>query len=160
VVREMLEDVGVKIMGMLQNWTTNQYPWQDSTFCAIAFLTRFCQIASGSTILDFVTIFFTELGRQPCVQPPNWKTRSLYLCPPVAGWPSYTPEHGFPFCRLQRLAGLRWRYSNPPPQGETELPTDEILHTFTYFIKSTNTIQFSIIMQSRRLKTVTSSCID
>jgi hypothetical protein len=23
----------------------------------------------------------------------------------------------FPFCRLLRLAGLRWRYSTPPPQG-------------------------------------------
>jgi hypothetical protein len=24
---------------------------------------------------------------------------------------------GFPFCRLLRLAGLRWRYSNLPPHG-------------------------------------------
>jgi hypothetical protein len=24
----------------------------------------------------------------------------------------------FPFCCLLRLAGLRWRYSNPPPHGE------------------------------------------
>jgi hypothetical protein len=24
---------------------------------------------------------------------------------------------GFPFCRLLRLSGLRWRYSNPPPHG-------------------------------------------
>jgi hypothetical protein len=23
----------------------------------------------------------------------------------------------FPFCRLLRLAGLRWRYSTPPPNG-------------------------------------------
>jgi hypothetical protein len=29
--------------------------------------------------------------------------------------PSYTPSHGFPFRRLLRLAGLRWRYSSPPP---------------------------------------------
>jgi hypothetical protein len=26
-------------------------------------------------------------------------------------------ETGFPFCRLLRLAGIRWRYSNPPPRG-------------------------------------------
>jgi hypothetical protein len=26
-------------------------------------------------------------------------------------------EPGFPFRRLLRLAGLRWRYSNPPPNG-------------------------------------------
>jgi hypothetical protein len=25
----------------------------------------------------------------------------------------------FPFCRLLRLAGLRWRYSTPPPQGNS-----------------------------------------
>jgi hypothetical protein len=27
------------------------------------------------------------------------------------------PGTGFSFCRFFRLAGLRWRYSNPPPQG-------------------------------------------
>jgi hypothetical protein len=26
-------------------------------------------------------------------------------------------ETGFPFCRLIRLAVLRWRYCNPPPYG-------------------------------------------
>jgi hypothetical protein len=48
---------------------------------------------------------------------PTWWARSLYLYPPGTGWPSYTPGIGFPFCRLLRLAGLRWRYSNPPPHG-------------------------------------------
>jgi hypothetical protein len=28
------------------------------------------------------------------------------------------PGTGFPFRRLLRLAGLRWRYSNPPPHGD------------------------------------------
>jgi hypothetical protein len=27
----------------------------------------------------------------------------------------------FPFCRLLRLAGLRWRYSTPPPHGEDRI---------------------------------------
>jgi hypothetical protein len=27
------------------------------------------------------------------------------------------PGTGFPLCRLLRLAGQRWRYSNPPPHG-------------------------------------------
>jgi hypothetical protein len=77
-----------------------------------------------SLFLDFVTFFFTELGRQLCVQPPTWRTRSLYLCPPVTGWPSYTPEQWVPFCRLLRLAGLRCRYSNRPPPARktTTLP--------------------------------------
>jgi hypothetical protein len=26
----------------------------------------------------------------------------------------------FPFCRLLRLAGLRWRYSTPPPHGQVK----------------------------------------
>jgi hypothetical protein len=38
----------------------------------------------------------------------TWRTRSPYL---------YPPGTGFPFRRLLRLAGLRWRYSNPPPLG-------------------------------------------
>jgi hypothetical protein len=28
------------------------------------------------------------------------------------------PDIGFPFRRLLRLAGLRWRYSNRPPRGD------------------------------------------
>jgi hypothetical protein len=28
------------------------------------------------------------------------------------------PGTGFPFRRLLRLAGLGWRYSNPPPRGD------------------------------------------
>jgi hypothetical protein len=39
---------------------------------------------------------FTDQGRQPCAQPPTRRTRSLYLCPPVTGWPSYTPRHRIP----------------------------------------------------------------
>jgi hypothetical protein len=43
----------------------------------------------------------------------------IYISPGT-GWPGYTPGHWVPFTssltsRLLRLAGLRWRYSNPPP---------------------------------------------
>jgi hypothetical protein len=34
------------------------------------------------------------------------------------GGPVIPSGTGFPFCRLLWLAGLRWRYSNPPPHGE------------------------------------------
>jgi hypothetical protein len=65
---------------------------------AIAFLRRFCQIASPFHLFGFrSTIFFTEQGCQPCAQTPTWRTRSLYLCHPVTGWPSYTPRHRVPF---------------------------------------------------------------
>jgi hypothetical protein len=42
---------------------------------------------------------------------PTWRARSPYLYPPGTGWPSYTPRHWVPFCRLLRLTGLRWKYS-------------------------------------------------
>jgi hypothetical protein len=67
-------------------------------FWAIAFLRRFCQICLELgqpifTSLDLATIIFLH-GKviKPCVRPPTWRTRSLYLCPPVTGWPSYTPQ--------------------------------------------------------------------
>jgi hypothetical protein len=52
--------------------------------------------------------------------PPTWKCSFPYLHPPGTGWPSYTPGHWVTFTsslttRLLQLAGLRWRYSNPPP---------------------------------------------
>jgi hypothetical protein len=34
--------------------------------------------------------------------------------------PVIAPGTGFPFRRLLRLAGLRWRYSTPPPHGIIE----------------------------------------
>jgi hypothetical protein len=44
-----------------------------------------------------------------------WRARSPYLYSPGTGWPNYTPGHWVPFCHLLRLAGLRWRFFNPPP---------------------------------------------
>jgi hypothetical protein len=40
----------------------------------------------------------------------------IYI-PQEQGGPVIPPCTGFPFCRLLRLAGQRWRYSNPPPHG-------------------------------------------
>jgi hypothetical protein len=40
--------------------------------------------------------------------------------PPETGLPSYTPPHPgteFPLCRLLRLAGLRWKFSDSHPHG-------------------------------------------
>jgi hypothetical protein len=45
-------------------------------------------------------------GQGPCI----------YI-PQEQGGPVIPPGTGFPFLRLLRLAGLRWRYSNPPPRG-------------------------------------------
>jgi hypothetical protein len=48
---------------------------------------------------------------------PTWRARLPYLYPQEQGGPVIPPGTGFPFRRLLRLAGLRWRYSNPPPRG-------------------------------------------
>jgi hypothetical protein len=37
--------------------------------------------------------------------------------PQEEGGPIIPPGTGFPFRRLLRHAGLRWRYSTPPPHG-------------------------------------------
>jgi hypothetical protein len=42
----------------------------------------------------------------------------IYILP-WQGGPVIPPGTGFPFRRLLRLAGLRWRYSAPPPHGPT-----------------------------------------
>jgi hypothetical protein len=60
-----------------------------------------------------------------CVGRPLWREDGSVFC--TCCWPS--PEQSFsgpyftvsdlrrPFRRLLRLAGLRWRYSTPPPHG-------------------------------------------
>jgi hypothetical protein len=42
---------------------------------------------------------------------------SVFIFPQEQGGSVIPPGTGFPFRRLLRLAGLRWRYSNPPPHG-------------------------------------------
>jgi hypothetical protein len=48
---------------------------------------------------------------------PTWRLRSPYLCSSVTEWPSYSWVIGFSSHYLVWLAGLRCRYSNPPPHG-------------------------------------------
>jgi hypothetical protein len=80
----------------------HRHHWQNNPFWAAAFQRRFLQDLSlrlsGFHFFRFCNInSFTEQGCQPCIQPPTWRTRSLYLCLPVTGWPSYTPRHRVPF---------------------------------------------------------------
>jgi hypothetical protein len=42
---------------------------------------------------------------------------SIFISPKNRVAPVIAPGTGFPFCCLLRLAGLRWRYSVPPPHG-------------------------------------------
>jgi hypothetical protein len=45
--------------------------------------------------------------------------------------PVLTPGNLFPFHRLLRLSGLRWRYSNPPPHGLNQLGQSQSQNYFT-----------------------------
>jgi hypothetical protein len=54
--------------------------------------------------------------------PPTWRARFPYLYLPGTWWPSYTPGHWVPFTSSLRLAGLRWRYSDPPPTWRARFP--------------------------------------
>jgi hypothetical protein len=60
--------------------------------------------------------------------PPIWRARfpylyNIYICiPQEQGCPVIPPGTGFPLRRLLRLAGLRWRYSNPPSSFRDRSP--------------------------------------
>jgi hypothetical protein len=47
---------------------------------------------------------------------PGGSGSRIYI-PQEQSGPVIPPGTGFPFCRLLRLAGQWWRYSNPPPHG-------------------------------------------
>jgi hypothetical protein len=76
------------------------------------------------TSLDFITVTFS-FGHRPCVQPPVWETRSPY--PQWEDDPVISPGTKVPFCHLLRLAGVRWGYSNLPPQERQHHATGIIL---------------------------------
>jgi hypothetical protein len=75
----------------------------------------------GFTLLDFATVFSLHSklvslasnpqpgGPGPYIYVPHWQ-----------GGPVIPPGTGLPFRRLPWLAGLRWRYSNPPPESNVD----------------------------------------
>jgi hypothetical protein len=54
----------------------------------------------------------------------------IYI-PQEQGGPVISLDTGFAFCRLLRLAGLRWRYSTPPPHGLQTHPKSQGQSYFT-----------------------------
>jgi hypothetical protein len=47
------------------------------------------QSLSGPSPAVLITIFYCPRFETP----PTWRVTSPYLCPPVTGWPVYTPKH-------------------------------------------------------------------
>jgi hypothetical protein len=68
---------------------------------------------SGPSPADSWSHFTVSDSRPP---QPGGSGPRIYI-PQEQNGPVIPPGTGFPFRRLLRLAGLRWRYSNPPPHG-------------------------------------------
>jgi hypothetical protein len=51
----------------------------------------------------------------------------IYI-PPEQDGPVIAPGAGFPFRRLLRLAGQRWRYSTPPPHGRRPMSSQVLCY--------------------------------
>jgi hypothetical protein len=68
---------------------------------------------SGPSPAGFMTTFYCLRIETPL----TWRARPPYLYPKEGSGSVIPPDTGFPFRRLLRLAGLRWRYSTPPPHG-------------------------------------------
>jgi hypothetical protein len=72
------------------------------------------QSFSGPSPAGLMTMFYCLIFETPL----TWRDTSLYFYPPAGhGDLIIPPGTGFPFRCLLRLAGLRWRYSIPPPHG-------------------------------------------
>jgi hypothetical protein len=106
------------------------------------------------TLPNFLRLFLfrnnivTEQGRQPCIKHPTWRSTSLFVSPKWQGGPVIPPGTGFPFCCLLWLAGLRWKYSNPPPYGQLcmfnhSLPYNIIPYGF-HFLRFCNNVFFLV----------------
>jgi hypothetical protein len=67
----------------------------------------------GQSPAGLMTVFYSLRFETP----PTWRARSPFYILQEQGDPVIPPGTGFPFRRLLRLAGLGWRYSNPPPYG-------------------------------------------
>jgi hypothetical protein len=85
-----------------------------SCFCGALFLTRMdlqfaVQSLNGPSSTEPVTVLYSHL-RLPQPKGPG----SCIYIPQENGGPVMHPGTGFPWRRLLQLAGLRWRYSNPP----------------------------------------------
>jgi hypothetical protein len=68
---------------------------------------------SGASPAGLITIFYSLRFETPPIRSPGPRN----FIPKEQGGPVILPGTGLPFRRFLLLAGLRWRYSNPPPRG-------------------------------------------
>jgi hypothetical protein len=93
-------------------------PWREdgSAIYLHSLISLLCQVPKNSWP------HFTLSSKSPS----TWRARSPYLHPPWTGGPVIPSGTGFPFCHLFWLAGLRWRYCNPPPNGSLDWSEVEV----------------------------------
>jgi hypothetical protein len=65
----------------------------------------------GPSPAELTTIFYCLIWDSPNLE----GQVPVFISPKERGGPVIPPGTGFPFCRFLRLAGQRWRYSNPLP---------------------------------------------
>jgi hypothetical protein len=80
--------------------------------CRLQLLLVFAsEVILGSESRPYFTVSDSKLPQ------PGGPSPRIYV-PQEQGGPVMTPGTGFPFRRLLRLAGLRWRHSTPPPSED------------------------------------------
>jgi hypothetical protein len=77
---------------------------------------RVCRLQLLLALASAVILRSESRGIRDSHQPGGPGPR-IYI-PQEQGGPVIPPGTGFHFRRLLRLAGLRWRYSNPPPRED------------------------------------------
>jgi hypothetical protein len=92
-----------------------------SEICGLVSMERLLWREDGSAICSVITQWSESLRTRNhnllshLKLPQPGRPRSHIYMPQEQGGPVIKPGTGFPLCRLLRLAGLHWRYSNPPP---------------------------------------------
>jgi hypothetical protein len=81
----------------------------------------------GRSPAELTAIFYCLIR-----DPPNLEGHVPVFISPLTGGPVIPPGTGFPSCRLLRLAGQRWRYSNPPVHGSSSVGVRLALHRQPY----------------------------
>jgi hypothetical protein len=82
--------------------------------CRLQLLVALASAFSGPSPAGLMITFYTASDSR--LPQPGGQGPRIYIPQEYSG-PVTPPGTGFPFGRLLRLAGLRWRYPTPPPLG-------------------------------------------
>jgi hypothetical protein len=99
----------------------------------------------------FVTIIFCRARSSAYTQHPSPQLGESGLriyVPQRQDDPVIPPGSGFPFLLLLRLAGLQWRYSDPPPHG-CNLACNLPKNYCSFFWETLETIKCAVLVNCR-----------